>query len=258
MKNNIIKAVASVLLVASGSTLAAQEPAAASKPMTLVDSLSVNYGRMFASGLLETMKQMAEQDELKLNKELLFDAFCSTFKSGEAGDVRAMQNEVIGQFNRATDEIKRNSPEAKANEAAEAEFIAKLKKNKKVIFTESGLAYTIDVKGTGKTFAESKSIDTKYVGKHLDGSVFDKSETPVAMDPNRMIKGFGEGLRLMSPGAKFTLYIPARLAYGINGGGRGIIKRNEMLIFEVETVGETPERKPALQPVQTPDEKSAK
>ena len=140
----------------------------------------------------------------------------------------------------------------------DGEFIAKLKKNKKVIFTESGLAYTIDVKGTGKTFAESKSIDTKYVGKHLDGSVFDKSETPVAMDPNRMIKGFGEGLRLMSPGAKFTLYIPARLAYGINGGGRGIIKRNEMLIFEVETVCETPERKPALQPVQTPDEKSAK
>lgn len=211
----------------------------AAKPMTLVDSVGASYGRFLASQLLRAMTLMEEEDGLKLNPDVVFAAFTEQFKSGEQGDGNALQNTLISQVNRATDEIKRNSPEAVANAAAEAEFIAKLRQNDKVRFTESGLAYLVVTEGKGETFANSRRVDVKYVGKHLDGSVFDQSETPVPMELNSMIKGFAEGIRLMSPGAKYELYIPANLAYGLNGGGRGIIKRNEMLIFEVEAVGET-------------------
>jgi FKBP-type peptidyl-prolyl cis-trans isomerase len=51
-----------------------------------------------------------------------------------------------------------------------------------------------------------------------------------------MVPGFGEGLQLMSPGAKYILYIPSDLAYGVRGRGADM-PSNSTLVFEVETIG---------------------
>ncbi len=50
-----------------------------------------------------------------------------------------------------------------------------------------------------------------------------------------MIKGWTEGIQLMSKGAKYRFYIPADLAYGDNGAG-GVIPPGATLIFDVELV----------------------
>lgn len=220
--------------------------------LSLVDSLSVTYGKMYAMNVLENIDQAKANFEVELNKDMVYEAFCKAYKEGKF-DKMALENKFLSLRNRASDDAMSKSPEAVANKAAQDAYIAKLKKDKKVKFTESGLAYTVVKKGTGAKFTGEKPVDLMYVGKHLDGTEFDKSEKPVSMSAKGVIKGFGEAIMLMSPGAKYTFYIPSELAYGLRGAGRGVIKRNEMLIFELETIGETaPAKKEELKPVPAP------
>lgn len=249
MVKNIVAAVAMAAVASTGALAqtATQSAPLASKVMgkqlTLVDSLSMNYGKLYAVAALGIVKQIEAREDVVINKQVLYDAFTEVYNNPENNESRVqLETDIINQLERASFIARTNSPEAKANKAAEDEYIAKLKKDKKVKFTESGLAYKVDKKGSGEMFSGDKAIDVKYVGKHLDGTEFDKSEEAIPMQPGNMIEGFNEGLRLMSPGAKYTFYVPAALAYGLKGAGEGVIKRNEMLIFEVETIGESAEK----------------
>jgi FKBP-type peptidyl-prolyl cis-trans isomerase FkpA len=78
-------------------------------------------------------------------------------------------------------------------------------------------------------------VTTHYEGRLIDGTVFDSSYQrgePASFPLNRVIPGWTEGLQLMSPGAKYRLYVPADLAYGDRAAGA--IPPNSTLIFEVE------------------------
>jgi FKBP-type peptidyl-prolyl cis-trans isomerase FklB len=47
-----------------------------------------------------------------------------------------------------------------------------------------------------------------------------------------VIKGWQQALQLMQEGAKWELYIPAKLGYGDRGAGK--IQPNSTLVFEVQ------------------------
>jgi FKBP-type peptidyl-prolyl cis-trans isomerase len=84
--------------------------------------------------------------------------------------------------------------------------------------TESGLSFKVLVKGTGteKPAAED-TVKVHYTGWTTDGKMFDSSVKrgkPTEFPLNGVIKGWTEGVGLMTIGEKRRFWIPGNLAYG--------------------------------------------
>jgi FKBP-type peptidyl-prolyl cis-trans isomerase FklB len=120
-------------------------------------------------------------------------------------------------------------------------FMEKNKSKAGVKATASGIQYEVLKEGSG---AKPKAFDTvvvNYVGTLLNGTEFDNSikrGQPVEFKLNQVIKGWTEGLQLMSVGSKYKFYIPYNLAYGLNGNGP--IPGGATLVFEVELLNVKP------------------
>ena len=116
-------------------------------------------------------------------------------------------------------------------------FLAENKTKPGVICTKSGLQYKVIKEGSGVRPNGKKPVKVNYVGRLISGRVFDKNnhEFPVEMDIKKVIKGFGEGLKLMTPGSKYMFYMPYELAYGKDGNGSSIPPYSA-LVFEVELI----------------------
>ncbi len=120
----------------------------------------------------------------------------------------------------------------KAGEA----FLARNKGEKGVKTTPSGLQYRVIVAGKGKQPTAEDTVTVNYRGTLIDGTEFDSSykrNQPASFPVKGVIAGWSEALPLMKEGAKWMLYIPAKLAYGERGAGT-LIGPNAALIFEVE------------------------
>ena len=106
--------------------------------------------------------------------------------------------------------------------------------------TSSGLRYKITDKGNGNSAVVGKNVKVHYKGQLIDGTVFDSSfkrNEPIefTLGIGQVIKGWDEGLALLSEGDKARFIIPSDLAYGESGAG-GVIPPNANLIFDVELV----------------------
>jgi FKBP-type peptidyl-prolyl cis-trans isomerase len=130
--------------------------------------------------------------------------------------------------------LKALEEQKKAQEAALASITEGFEK------TASGLFYKIETPGIGDSPTQGQNVSVHYKGSLLDGTVFDSSykrNEPIgfAIGVGQVIKGWDEGITLLSKGAKATLIIPSHLGYGPNGAG-GVIPPNATLKFEVELV----------------------
>ncbi len=101
--------------------------------------------------------------------------------------------------------------------------------------TKSGLASKVLKPGTGtEKPAAADTVTVHYCGWTTDGKKFDSSldrGQPTSFPLNQVIKGWTEGLQLMTQGEIRRFWIPADLAYGENpGGGRP----GGTLVFDVE------------------------
>ena len=101
--------------------------------------------------------------------------------------------------------------------------------------TASGLALKVLTPGKGKDHpGPEDKVKVHYTGWTTDGKMFDSSVTrgePASFRVSGVIKGWTEGLQLMTTGEKARLWIPAKLAYGETpspGMPAG------MLVFDVE------------------------
>jgi FKBP-type peptidyl-prolyl cis-trans isomerase len=105
--------------------------------------------------------------------------------------------------------------------------------------TASGIYYIQQKKGKGKKAESGKKVKVHYTGKFLNGEVFDSSVErgePIDFTLGRgeVIRGWDEGIGMMTVGEKAVLVIPSNLAYG--PGGRGTIPPSSTLVFEVELI----------------------
>lgn len=117
-------------------------------------------------------------------------------------------------------------------------YLAENAKKENVKVTASGLQYEVIKEGEGKKPKATDTVLVHYEGFLTDGTVFDSSVQrgePISFPLNQVIKGWTEGLQLMSEGSKYRLYIPYQLAYGEQGAG-GSIPPYSALIFDVQLI----------------------
>ncbi|GAB5417840.1 MAG: FKBP-type peptidyl-prolyl cis-trans isomerase N-terminal domain-containing protein [Crocinitomicaceae bacterium] len=130
-----------------------------------------------------------------------------------------------------------NATKYSGNKTAGEEFLAENANKPGVKVTESGLQYEVLKAGSGKMPALNSQVTVHYTGMLTDGTVFESSVEngmPATFGVGGVIKGWTEALLMMKKGAKYKLYIPQELAYGVNPRPGGMIEPYMALIFEVE------------------------
>ena len=138
-------------------------------------------------------------------------------------------------------EFLREQQEAAGKAAREAgeNFLAENAKREGVKVTETGLQYEVLTPALGIKPTPTDTVTCHYEGRLIDDTVFDSSYRrgePASFPLQGVIRGWTEGLQLMSIGSKFRFFIPFDLAYGAQGAG-GSIPPYAALIFDVELIG---------------------
>lgn len=142
--------------------------------------------------------------------------------------------QVLGKFFQELEE----KVAGEAKKAGE-EFLVANAKREGVKVTASGLQYEVLEATLGQKPKATDTVKVHYEGTLIDGTVFDSSYRrgePISFGLNQVIKGWTEGLQLMSIGSKYKLYIPYELGYGAQGAGQSI-PPYAALIFTVELLG---------------------
>jgi FKBP-type peptidyl-prolyl cis-trans isomerase len=152
--------------------------------------------------------------------------------------------------------------------AKEASALAKYLTDNKVtaVKTATGLRYVIKKPSVKAKPVKGDTVMVNYIGKTLEGKVFDSSiemeakkaglQQPgrtyepisVVLGQNSVIPGWEQGLLLLNEGSRASFIIPSDLAYGPQGAGEDI-KPFSTLIFDLEIVKVKRAKKAASAPV---------
>lgn len=192
-----------------------------------ITKLSYAYGLSIA----ENMKQQGipQVDFMAMNKGMI-DAFTN---SPNAKMTVQQSQEFLNEYIGSLMAIK-----AQAAKEVGQKWLTENGKRSGVVTTASGLQYEVVKAGTGPKPKATDQVTVHYHGTLTNGEVFDSSVQrgePIAFGLDQVIKGWTEGVQLMSPGAKYKFYIPSELGYGERSPG-GAIGPNEVLIFDVELI----------------------
>lgn len=111
-----------------------------------------------------------------------------------------------------------------------------VKNNLTAIKDPSGLYYIMTQEGTGLSPDISHTVEVKYQGRLIDGTVFDQTETDKTFTYalSGLILGWQIGIPMLKRGGKATFFIPSSLGYGSTT--MGPIPSNSVLIFDIELI----------------------
>ena len=184
-----------------------------------MDKKSYAFGMSVASSFYQQGIRIANVDDFVAGLKAMLTGTQPAISLEEAGEaLEAFYKELEEETSeRAT------AAGAAAREEGE-KFLAQMAKDPAVKATGSGLMYKVIQEGSGRKPKATDKVYCHYEGSFPDGKVFDSSYKrgePIEFGLNQVIKGWTEGLQLMSEGAKYELYLPYHLAYG-ESGTRGI------------------------------------
>lgn len=139
-------------------------------------------------------------------------------------------------------EVKRAMAKRDARRGQEGKDItAYLQQNHLDVKPDADSIFYLQVtKGNGPQVQEGDSLEIKYVGMFLDGTVFDKSDRGVPPGTFRiiysknagLIQGWIKVLGEMNEGEKVRVLIPSAMAYGVRGAAT--IQPYTPLIFDID------------------------
>lgn len=204
--------------------------AAQGKPTTDVEktsySIGVDIGRSFKTQGATISPDMVAQG---LKDAFAGGALAMSDSSMEACVMQFQQALASRQSERAAMASSENRKEGEA-------FLAENKKKAGIVSLPSGLQYRIVKEGTGVKPKATDQVTVHYKGTLINGKKFDSSydrNEPATFRLNQVIKGWTEGVQLMSVGSKYEFFIPSDLAYGDRQMGPDI-PPGSLLIFDVE------------------------
>ncbi len=231
------------------------------QPSQTVDDLMDIFTQLT---LKDSVRIMVPADSLFKNREQQRPPFLAK----NASVIYVLKIERVQSLDQAIAEKK--AAEAKALEATE-----KLKADETVRITKflstqtgvkttaSGLHYQIITPSAKPKPLPGDTLLVNYIGKTLDGKVFDtnsKEEAQKAgvfqdgrpyepfqfvVKAGQVIPGWDEGFLLLNTGSKARLIIPSKLAYGPNQSGPDIAPYSP-LVFDVELLSIKPGKHPAV------------
>lgn len=211
------------------SKTAAPKPA---QPLSALKTMSDSVSYSLGVKIAQSLKTQGFDD---LNFAMVQKAFTDIKNGAKPIMNDEAINKCLGQY-----QEQKNAERALSTKKEGMAFLAANGKRPGVVTLPSGLQYEVMRAGTEPT---KPTLDSKvrchYHGTLINGKVFDSSVDrgePITFPLNGVIRGWQEGLQLMTVGSKWKLFIPSDLAYGDAGTG-GPIGPGATLIFEVELLG---------------------
>ncbi|TWU00663.1 Outer membrane protein MIP precursor [Botrimarina colliarenosi] len=128
--------------------------------------------------------------------------------------------------------------EAQENLVRGEKFLTENRGKEGVQETDSGLQYRVIEEGEGDSPGLRDTVRCHYEGTLISGEVFDSSYKrgqPAEFPVGGVIDGWTEALQMMKVGAKWEVFLPAKIAYGLRGAP-GAIGPNETLVFTIELI----------------------
>lgn len=206
---------------------------------------SFAYGMQIGTSINNTIKYWS-QNGITIDKKAFFDMFKKAVMQDSVSiedrtAANALYTGISTQFREALnayDEYRLEaSPESQANIKLGQQFIDSIAgANPDVKITASGLAYRIINPGSDKKADTDDLVEIWYTATTLDGGQFDKADSISARAiPLRMRnEALKQGVGLIGEGGEAILYVPGKLAYGINKSQRFGLGPNEPVIYTIK------------------------
>jgi FKBP-type peptidyl-prolyl cis-trans isomerase FklB len=133
------------------------------------------------------------------------------------------------------------------NHARAREFLDKNAKLPGVVTMPSGLQYRVLVAGdpNGKPPGPQDEVTVRYRASLADGTEFDRSDShdrPASFRVNSVLKGWQQAFLAMQPGAKWQLFVPPELGYGVNSPPA--VPPGALVVYELELLHVEPAPNP--------------
>lgn len=107
---------------------------------------------------------------------------------------------------------------------------------------DGGIRFLVQQEGTGPFIKAGDTVTTLYVGRFLDGRVFNQKQSRfhnfrflVGAEPRQIIEGWDRVMPRLREGGIYTVVIPARYGYG-KEGRPGQVPPYATLDFKIEVI----------------------
>ena len=206
------------------------------------ESVSYSIGYDLGENVVKKLKN--------LDLTLFFAGIEHSYRDQEPRLSRAEMDFIVNEYRR---EVARRARDGREQIAARnleegQKFLERNARQSDVVVLPSGLQYKVLKPGWGQSPKPRTKVKVHHRAMFLDGTEFDNTYETEAAEfvlTESVLPGYSQGLKLMSEGAQWKLFVPPQLAYGIqgqpaSGAGAPAIEPNATLIFEVEllAVGE--------------------